>query len=116
MRTTLLGLLLLAPMAAAASGNCNHSAPRELALDLAGVKTVRVETQEHDVRLRAAPGASHALQGRACASQPVWILSIWGRVRRRRPVLLRYACASALPRSIFATGWWSAGSSRRWTA
>ena len=65
MRIPLFGLLLLAPLAAAASDNCKHSSPRTLALDLAGVKTVRVETQEHDVRLRAAPGASHALQGRA---------------------------------------------------
>ena len=76
MRTTLLGLLLLAPMAAAASGNCNHSAPRELALDLAGVNTIRVETHQHDVRLRAAPGASHALQGRACASKPEWLADL----------------------------------------
>ena len=76
MRIPLFGLLLLAPLAAAASDNCKHSSPRTLALDLAGVKTVRVETQEHDVRLRAAPGASHALQGRACASQPEWLADL----------------------------------------
>ena len=37
MRIPLFGLLLLAPLAAAASdNNCRHSAPRSLALDLAG--------------------------------------------------------------------------------
>ena len=76
MRITLFGLLLLAPLAAVASDNCKHSAPRELALDLAGVKTVRVETHQHDVRLRAAPGASHALKGRACASKPEWLAEL----------------------------------------
>ena len=77
MRIPLFGLLLLAPLAAAASdNNCRHSAPRSLALDLAGVKTVRVETHQHEVRLRAAPGASHALQGRACASQPEWLADL----------------------------------------
>ncbi|MBE2291066.1 MAG: DUF2807 domain-containing protein [Xanthomonadaceae bacterium] len=76
MRIPLFGLLLLVPVAAMASDNCKHSAPRSLALDLAGVKTIRVETQQHDVRLRAAPGASHALQGRACASKPEWLADL----------------------------------------
>ena len=77
MRIPLFGLLLLAPLAAAASdNNCRHSAPRSLALDLAGVKTVRVLTHQDEVRERAAPGASHALQGRACASQPEWLADL----------------------------------------
>ncbi|KAF1697778.1 DUF4097 family beta strand repeat-containing protein [Pseudoxanthomonas koreensis] len=72
-RSLLLGLLLAPTVALADDGRCTHSAPRSLALDLAGVKTVRVETNQHDVRLRAAPGTSHALQGRACASKPQWL-------------------------------------------
>lgn len=76
MRTSLFGLLLLVPMAAMASDDCKHSAPRSLALDLAGAKTVRVETHQHDVRLRATPGGSHVLQGRACASQPEWLADL----------------------------------------
>ena len=77
MRKTLFGLLLLAPaIASAADNHCSHSAPRELALDLAGVKTVRVETHQHDVRLRAAPGTRHVLQGRACASKPEWLADL----------------------------------------
>ena len=73
MRMTLLGLLLIAPTVALADDNCSHAAPRSLALDLAGVKTLRVETNQHDVRLRGAPGASHTLKGRACASRPEWL-------------------------------------------
>ncbi len=76
MRMTLFGLLLLAPAVALADDNCTHSAPRSLALDLAGVKTVRVETNQHDVRLRAAPGTSHTVQGRACASKPEWLQAL----------------------------------------
>lgn len=73
MRMILLGLFLFAPAVALADEHCTHSAPRSLALDLAGVKTVRVETHQHDVRLRAAPGARHTVQGRACASKPEWL-------------------------------------------
>lgn len=88
MRMTLLGLLLLAPAVALADEQCAHSAPRSLALDLAGVKTVRVETNQHDVRLRAAPGASHAVQGRACASKPEWLQDLTLTQERRGDTLV----------------------------
>ena len=73
LRTTLSALLLAAAPAAALADDCPHSAPRSLALDLAGVKAVRIETNQHDVRLRAAPGASHVVSGRACAGKPQWL-------------------------------------------
>ncbi|AKC87792.1 DUF4097 family beta strand repeat-containing protein [Pseudoxanthomonas suwonensis] len=77
MRIILTGLLLLTPLAALANdNNCRHSAPRELVLDLAGVKTIRVETHQHDVHLRAAPGGQHAVRGRACASKPEWLAGL----------------------------------------
>ena len=88
MRMTLLGLLLLAPTVALADDNCSHSAPRSLALDLAGVKTLRVETNQHDVRLRAAPGASHTLKGRACASRPEWLQELTLTQERRGDTLV----------------------------
>jgi hypothetical protein len=68
------GLLLLTPAVALADEpHCAHSAPRQLQLDLAGVDRVRVETNQFEVRLRATDAASHALQGRACASKPQWL-------------------------------------------
>ncbi|WP_372014275.1 DUF4097 family beta strand repeat-containing protein [Pseudoxanthomonas sp. 10H] len=73
MRLPLLGLLFLVPASALADDHCTHSAPRQLQLDLAGVKKVRVETRQFDVALRAAPGPTHALQGRACASKAQWL-------------------------------------------
>lgn len=74
MRILLTGLLALAPVAALADDDsCSHSAPRQLELDMAGVKTIRVETHQFDIDLRAAPGGRHAISGRACASRPEWL-------------------------------------------
>lgn len=62
-------LLLALPLAAAAQQpHCEHSAPRELQLDLSGVRTIAFEIGPHKLRLDAAPGADGKLQGRACAS------------------------------------------------
>ena len=73
MRPILFALLLAAPTLALADDNCTHSAPRQLQLDLAGVKKVRVETHQFGIDLRATPGPAHALQGRACASKAQWL-------------------------------------------
>ncbi|MBO9715577.1 MAG: hypothetical protein J7507_01915 [Pseudoxanthomonas sp.] len=73
MRLPLLGLLFLVPVAALADDHCTHSAPRQLQLDLAGVKKVRVETNQFDIDLRATTDASHSVQGRACASKAQWL-------------------------------------------
>jgi len=70
---TLLTALLLTPTLALADDHCSHSAPRQLQLDLAGVKKVRVETNQFDIDLRASNDATHVVQGRACASKPQWL-------------------------------------------
>lgn len=69
MRKSLLPLLLLLPAAAfASSPECKHSQPRQLQLDLAGVKTVVFDIGAHEVLVESAPGAKPSLQGKACAS------------------------------------------------
>ena len=72
-RLTLLPLLLLSSPLALASDECPHAAPRQLQLDTAGARTVRVEVNQHTVHLRAAGGDSHGLSGRACAGKPGWL-------------------------------------------
>lgn len=69
MRTCLLSLVLLAPLAAfAQEPQCRHSAPRDLQLDLAGVKAVVFDIGPHELKLDATPDARAKLQGKACAS------------------------------------------------
>ncbi len=68
MRKLILFTLLLLPAAAMAEQKCEHSQPRNLQLDLAGVKAVVFDIGPHDLRIDAARGAKGALQGRACAS------------------------------------------------
>lgn len=67
-KSLLLCTLLLAP-ALAQADECEHSAPRELKLDLAGAKAVVFEVQQHDLRLTGAAGGASELRGRACASR-----------------------------------------------
>ena len=70
MRKSLFPLLLLLPAAAfAASPECKYSQPRDLQLDLAGIKTVVFDIGQHDLKLVASPGARSELQGQACASE-----------------------------------------------
>jgi hypothetical protein len=73
MRLPIFALLALIPAMAFADDHCAHSAPRQLQLDLAGVKKVRVETNQFDIDLRATAGATHSVQGRACASKAQWL-------------------------------------------
>ena len=73
---TLLLPLLLAPSLALAGDNCIHTAPRQLQLDVAGIKKIRVETNPFDIDLRATEGPSHAVRGRACASKPQWLADL----------------------------------------
>ena len=71
MRKPLFSLLFLLPAAAfASSPECKHSQPRDLQLDLAGVKTVVFDIGPHDVSIESAPGAKPGLKGKACASDP----------------------------------------------
>lgn len=65
----ILGALLLLPLAAqAGDDHCKHSQPRNLQLDMAGVKTVVFEIGANDLDVRAAATPGNAVQGRACAS------------------------------------------------
>lgn len=68
MRKSILGCLLLLPLAAFARERCEHARPVDLALDLGGIDTIVFEVGPHDLELTAAPGARARLQGRACAS------------------------------------------------
>ena len=69
MRTSLLPLLFLLPAAAfAASPECRHSQPRDLQLDLTGVKAVVFDVESHDLAIRASANAKAELKGQACAS------------------------------------------------
>ena len=70
MRRLLLATLLLAPLAACAD-DCKYEAPRNLTLDLAGIRTVQVELRSYDLHLTGSDSAKGgALTGRACASDP----------------------------------------------
>lgn len=69
MRMSLFPLLLLLPAAAfAASPECQHSQPRDLQLDLAGVKAVVFDIENHDLTILASANAKAELKGQACAS------------------------------------------------
>lgn len=68
-KLSLLSLLLLAPAAAfAATPECKHSQPRNLTLDLTGVKAVVFDIGANDFTIDARAGAKAALEGKACAS------------------------------------------------
>lgn len=69
MRKSLIPLLFLLPAAAfAASPECKYSQPRDLQLDLRGIKTVVFDIGSHELLIESAPGAKPSLQGMACAS------------------------------------------------
>lgn len=71
MRTLpLLALLPLAFAGQAFADECRHSEPRNLQLDLTGVKSVMFDIGPHDLVVTGAPGAKGAIEGKACASNP----------------------------------------------
>jgi hypothetical protein len=71
---SLLTLLLLAPATAfAASPECKHSQPRNLTLDLAGVKAVVFDIASNDLTVDAIAGAKATLGGQACASDEKYL-------------------------------------------
>ncbi len=65
----ILGALFLLPLAAAAAPKCEHSQPRDLQLDMAGVKTVVFDIGANDLDVRAAAKPGNRVEGRACASR-----------------------------------------------
>jgi DUF4097 and DUF4098 domain-containing protein YvlB len=70
MRKLILGVLLLLPLAAQAADedHCKHSQPRNLQLDLSGVKTVVFDIGGNDLDVRAQARPGNRVEGRACAS------------------------------------------------
>jgi hypothetical protein len=70
MRRLFTAALLLAPFAAFAATPCKYEAPRNLQLDLAGVRAVQIEVHSQDMHLTGSASARGlALTGRACASE-----------------------------------------------
>jgi len=61
-------LLALPGIAWADDDHCKASEPRNLKLDLAGVKRVLFDVNSHDLHLQGVPGNAGSASGRACAS------------------------------------------------
>jgi hypothetical protein len=69
MRRTLIAFLLFAPLTAFAATPCKYEAPRNLQLDLAGVRGVQIDVNSYDLHLTGSAGAKGlSATGRACAS------------------------------------------------
>lgn len=82
-RCSLLFCALLLPFAAQAQeAQCRHSEPRQLELDMDGVRTVMFEIGNNKLRLDAASGAAGAIGGRACASNDDWLEDL--KIEQRR--------------------------------
>ncbi len=70
MRRFFTAAVLLVPIAAFAASPCKYEAPRNLQLDLAGVRGVQIDVNNHDLHLTGSASASGlTLNGRACASE-----------------------------------------------
>ena len=70
MRRLFIAAVLFAPFAAFAAGSCKFEAPRNLQLDLAGVRSVQIDVNSHDLHLiGGADTKGLTLVGRACASE-----------------------------------------------
>lgn len=70
MHRFLIAALLLAPLAAFAHEPCKFEAPRNLQLDLAGVRSVQIDVNSHDLHLTGSENTKGlTLTGRACTSE-----------------------------------------------
>ena len=70
MRRLVIAAMLFAPFTAFAAGSCKFEAPRNLQLDLAGVRSVQIDVNSHDLHLiGGADSKGLTLVGRACASE-----------------------------------------------
>lgn len=82
-----LALLALLLPAAASAADCEFNEPRSLALDLDGVRVVRFEVNQNDLRLGATTGTA-GLTARACASDPDYFPQLVLEQRRSGDTLL----------------------------
>lgn len=70
MRLLLASLLLLAPLASHATEHCPFEAPRNMSVDLSGVRAVQIQVNSYDLHVTGQTGArTLELHGRACASE-----------------------------------------------
>ena len=80
-------LALLCPALAAAS-DCEHVDDRSLALDLEGVRTVRIEVNSQELRLGPSGSDDASLTARACASDPALFAQLKFTQERQGDVLV----------------------------
>lgn len=89
MRYLFLASLLLLPLAAHAHDDCEFQAPRDMKLDLSGVKSVQVEVRSHELHVTGGAAAKTAqITGRACASDKKFIDELTISQRREGDVLV----------------------------
>ncbi|ATD67755.1 hypothetical protein CNR27_10190 [Luteimonas chenhongjianii] len=99
---TLIAASLALPFAAQAQDKppCRHSQPRELALQLDGVRTVRFEIGNSRLRVDGAERPDANLRGRACASSEAMLASLVLEQQRSGETL-----TVTLRRTSNPTGW-----------
>ncbi|HWX66204.1 MAG TPA: DUF4097 family beta strand repeat-containing protein [Rhodanobacter sp.] len=89
MRRLFTAALLLSPFAAFATTPCKYEAPRNLQLDLAGVRAVQIEVHSQDLHLTGSDSAKGlTLTGRACASDKAVLDGLQVTQRRQGDQLL----------------------------
>jgi hypothetical protein len=73
--SALIASLLLLPLAAHAAGDrpCKEAQPRNLSLDFTGVDTVVFDIGGNTLDVRVSAGASGRIEGRACASDAIYL-------------------------------------------
>lgn len=93
-------LTLLCPTLAFAS-DCEHVQPRSLALELDGVRTVRIEVNSHELRLGPVRDGEASFTARACASDPALFEQLKFTQERQGDVLVVRAERDGYSSSIF---------------
>jgi hypothetical protein len=89
MRRLFAATLLLAPFAAFAATSCKYEAPRNLQLDLAGVRAVQIGVHNQSLHLTGSDNARGlSLTGRACASDKTLLDGLQVTQRREGDQLL----------------------------
>ena len=108
MRRLLLAALLVAPLAAQAD-QCKYQAPRNLSLDLTGIRSVQIDLHSHDLHLTGSDSAKTGeLTGRACASDPKMLDDLVVTQRREGDRLIIDAGGkSHVMISLFGSSYWN---------
>ena len=96
-----LALLALLSPALAFAADCEHAQPRSLDLDLAGVRSVRIEVNSHELRLAPARDGKASFTARACASDPALFEQLTFTQERQGDVLVVRAERDGYSSGIF---------------